>query len=118
VSPSRIGEILDFLISVNLVKRSPELGLAVGEARLFLGADSPLISKHHINWRLQAIQSLENETSGVTDELHYSSTWSISNGDLTLVKSEIVKFLERLRQTLKASENEEAICLNLDFFKL
>jgi len=115
ISPGRVSDVLNFLVSIGLAKVSKGQYIA-GESQIFLGSDSPLISKHHINWRLQAIRSVEKDGGG--DDLHYSSTWSISEKDFNKVKSLLVKSLDDARQTLKHSKEEEIICLNLDFFRI
>lgn len=46
-----------------------------GPARIHLSTDSPMLAKHHTNWRMQAIQSLDRQRP---DDLHYSSVMSIS----------------------------------------
>jgi hypothetical protein len=75
-----------------------------------------MISKHHINWRLQAIRSLERkDMDGV---LHYSSVVTISKKDVIEIKSLLVKAIESSKAIVRDSKEEELHSLCLDFFKV
>ena len=115
ISASVSAEILTFLTSIGLAKQHHGRFIT-GESQIFLGSDSPLISKHHINWRLQAIRAVEKDRAA--DDLHYSSVWSISERDFLKIKAQLVKYLDETRTVLKESKEEDVVCLSLDFFKL
>lgn len=114
LSLTKAIEILDFLTSVGLVKKEGGNFLP-GDVRIHLDHDSPMISKHHTNWRMQAIKSLERET---TQELHYSGVISLSHEDLPRVREEMVKALEKIRAIVKGSKDETVYCYALDLFGL
>ena len=111
----RTGEILEFLVSLGLAIQKGN-HYEVGASRVHLGGDSPMISKHHINWRLQAIQSLERENREV--DLHYSSVISISKEDTLKIKSLLVDSIEKTKAVIKESKEEELHSFCLDFFKI
>src|SRR6185312_6855194 len=56
----KLSEILDFLVRTGLAVHEGGQ-YAYGPSSLHLGNDSGLITKHHMNWRLQAMRSLERE---------------------------------------------------------
>ena len=114
VELSKIQSALNFLCEVGILKEAAD-GYSIGTARLHLGADSPLIAKHHTNWRLQAIRSLERSEPGA---LHYSSVVSISEKDHLLIREMIVKNLEKIKATVRESKEEQAHCLSIDFFRV
>lgn len=114
VEAGKIQEALTFLSEVGILMETKD-GYSIGTARLHLGADSPLISKHHTNWRLQAIRSLERAEP---DDLHYSSVVSLSEKDRALIRELLVKTLEQIKATVRASKEECVQCLSLDFFKV
>lgn len=89
--------------------------ISVGTARIHLGSDSPLILRHHANWRLQAIRSLERETE---KNLHYSSVVSLSAEDIVKIKTILIKSIESIKRVVRDSPEEEVACLSLDFFQL
>lgn len=115
ISIGKTTEILELLTSLKLVQRE-QGNYKVGTARIHLSQDSPMIAKHHINWRLQAIQSLERE--GFVNSLHYSSVVSISREDVAKIKSLLVKSIESVKEIIKFSKEEELHSFSLDFFKV
>jgi uncharacterized protein (TIGR02147 family) len=111
----RVTEILDFLVNMGLAARQ-DSRFIVGTARMHLGNDSPMISKHHINWRIQAIRALER--ADFHENLHYSSVVSISKKDITKIKSLLVKAIEEAKLVIRDSKEEELHSLCLDFFQI
>lgn len=110
-----VSEVLDFLVSIGLVHQMGGRFVAT-ETRMHLASDSPMISKHHINWRLQSIQSLEKVVPG--SDLHYSSVVTIANSDVAKIKSVLIKAIENAKQIIRDSPEEELYSLDLDFFKV
>lgn len=113
-APSKAVEILEFLCSVGLVKNDAR-GYLPGDVRLHLEHDSPMISKHHSNWRLQAMQSFEHEKA---HELHYSGVVSVSHEDLPKIREIMIRTLEQVRAIVKESSEETLYCYALDLFGL
>ena len=114
LSISKTIAILDFLTNAGLVVEKSGFYFP-GEVRIHLAHDSPMISKHHTNWRMQAIRSLEKETPS---ELHYSGVISLSKNDLPKVREALVKAIENIRAIVKGSEDETVYCYAVDFFGL
>jgi uncharacterized protein (TIGR02147 family) len=111
----KVATVLDFLISVGLAKY--EKGrYRVGANRIHLPNHSPFIAKHHTNWRIRAIHSLEREWS--EDNLHYSSVVSCSAKDAVVIKSQILATIEKIRDTVKKSGEEVVLCYCLDLFEV
>lgn len=115
LSTRRVSEILDYLVSINLAVK---LGnrYRVGDARIYLGSDSSMVAKHHANWRIQAIQSLDRGST--KSDLHYSSVISLSRSDCENIKLQLVKSIEEIKARVKDSKEEELMCFSLDFFKI
>ena len=88
--------------------------LKVGNARLHLAGDSPLIQKHHINWRLKAIQNLEDDSS---KSLHYSSIVSLAASDAEVIHEQLIQTIQKLKSVVRESPEEELRSICLDFFK-
>ena len=109
------GEALEFLLRSGLIHRNKKNEIEIGKSQIHLGVDSPLISKHHTNWRLQAIRSIEKDSK---EGLHYSSALSISKQDADVIKEEIIKLLKQLKPIIRNSKEEEVYCLSFDFFTL
>jgi len=113
-SVEKIVRSLEFLEAVNLVIKK-EREYFPGNTRIHLESDSPMISKHHTNWRLQAIRSLERTSPS---ELHYSSVIGISQGDLPRVREVMVKAIEEIRSVVRNSKDESVYCYSMDLFAL
>ncbi|OFZ20511.1 MAG: hypothetical protein A2X94_10780 [Bdellovibrionales bacterium GWB1_55_8] len=111
---NRVSQVIDYLVRTGLIAFDGKK-YSTGVSRLHLGNDSPLISKHHINWRIQAIKTLEHED---LDDLHYSSVVSLSNADVQTIKSILIKSVEAAKAVIKDSKEETVACFNVDFFLL
>lgn len=114
LSISKTAQVLDFLTSVGLVKSEGGI-FTPGEVRIHLGHDSPMISKHHTNWRMQAVRSFERETA---QELHYSGVISVSFSSLPKIRETMIRALEEVRKIVKDSDDETVYCYSLDLFGL
>lgn len=113
VSPRAVTEAIEFLSSCGILVRERK-HLKVGNARLHLPSDSPLIQKHHINWRLKAIQNLENEPS---QSLHYSSVVSLSESDAKAIHEQLIQTIQKLKAVVHDSPEEDIRSICIDFFK-
>lgn len=110
-----VSEMIDFLISTGLAIEENKR-LRMGISRIHLGSDSTLLVKHHINWRLQGINSIER--LGVeSEDLHYTSVISVSRDDALKLRSLLVNTIEKFNATVKDSADEMPQCLTLDFFR-
>jgi uncharacterized protein (TIGR02147 family) len=109
-----VEEALQFLSSIGLVARKGERYF-VGTSRMHLPHDSPLISKHHINWRLRAIRDLEIRRD---ESLHYSSAITISKKDAAAIRDQLLAAIESVTEVIKDSADEALYSFCLDFFEL
>ncbi|MGK5085700.1 TIGR02147 family protein [Bdellovibrionota bacterium FG-1] len=118
ISVTKVAEILEFLLGTGMV--AFENGsYHLGTARLHLGNDSPLISKHHTNWRIQGIRSFDrDDKSQKNEDLHYTSIISLSRADQVKLKNLIVKTIDEFNALVAPSPEEEVHCLALDFFRV
>ncbi len=110
---ARISEILEFLISVNLVKGEPDGRFSTGIGKIHLQKHSPMIIRHHSNWRNQALRSLE---SGSEDGIHYSVLLNTSKKDEAKLRASIAQFIEEFMRVAHTSPDEVTNCFALDFF--
>jgi hypothetical protein len=114
LSNSIVLNVLEFLVSRGLVLK---LGTqySVGPTSIHLGKDSPMLLRHHSNWRLKTQVEIEkNPTAG----LHYSSVVTLGRADIPKVKEIMVQAIEQIRAVVRPSPNEELCCYTLDFFEL
>lgn len=109
----KTSEVVDFLLGAGLIEEEKGL-LNVGETRIHLSANHPLISKHHANLRALALQTLDTQT---TTDLHYSAMYTIAFEDAPKVKEKILKLIEELHQMLGPSKEELGCGIGIDFFR-
>lgn len=114
ISVERAQSALIFLLHTRLLVKDGER-LKVGVARIHLPHDSPLVAKHHINWRLEAIRALEQDQ---LENLHYSSAITISKKDSVKIREQLVKTIAQIKSTVRDSKEEELHALSLDFFEV
>jgi hypothetical protein len=86
-----------------------------GPVSIHLGNNSPMISRLHSNWRMQAIQSLERERP---EELHYSSAVTVSRKHVPEIRKALVAAIEEVRAIVKPSPEECLYCYSLDLFEV
>ncbi len=110
----KTSEVIQFLLSVGLIVQVGD-HYDIGTTHIHLEHDSPMISKHHTNWRLQAIQSLDFQRS---EDLHYSSVITASYEDSPKIREILVKAIEEVRSVVRPSKNEAAFSYGIDFFEL
>lgn len=112
-----VRRVLDFLRSCSLVSFDEQYW-KTGTKRIHLGSDSPHISKHHMNWRLKAIQSID--CSGVMGErnLHYSSVISVSFADTRRIQEILIRAIQKIKLLVRNSREEKLASFCVDFFEL
>lgn len=109
-----VQKVLQFLLETGLcVYRDGKLD--VGALRMHLGSDSPLVSKHHQNWRLRAMEKMS-----VHDEardLFYSAPMALSEDVAARVRAELPAFIEKINKWVVPAPSELVRCLNIDWFE-
>ena len=110
----RVNEVVQCLERTGLLVRDRR-GLQIGPTEIFIGSGSPLISKFHTNWRMQAIQSLDRYSER---DLHYSSVLTASFEDIARIREMMVKLIEQIRQIIRDSKDEGCFSYGFDLFEL
>ncbi|OFY98975.1 MAG: hypothetical protein A2Z97_01310 [Bdellovibrionales bacterium GWB1_52_6] len=105
ISNAQVKEALEFLLSVGLAEKHGN-EYRTGKSVIFVGRDSPYLHPHHINWRHQAIRSIENLQK---DDVHYSSVLTLTATEVAKVRSIFLKAIEEAREIGKSSKNEEEL---------
>ena len=109
------AEALDFLTRYGLVvQKGGHFSLGVG--RTHVGTNSPHVGKHHQNWRLQAVISLDRADGSRDQDLHYSSIVSLSKTDFHRIKTRLIEEIENCNKIISESKEEELCSLLIDFF--
>jgi len=114
ISKSKTGKILDFLLRNGLCVLD-EGNIKMGPRQTHLEAESPLVQRHHTNWRLKAMQRYENLTES---ELCYSGPMSIAEKDFFKIREMISQLIQDATKIATTSREETLVCLNVDWFKV
>lgn len=109
-----VHKAVEFLIGCGLLEEKKGQ-LSTGQARLFLGGDSPLIFRHHANWRLHVLQSFHRATD---EDLHYSSVVTISHKDSEQIREMLIQAIQKAKTVVRESPEEELYSFCLDFYKV
>jgi uncharacterized protein (TIGR02147 family) len=110
-----VEEAITFLVSMGLCQ-TKNGQIRPGSQSTYLESKSPLISRHHANWRLKAMERhpiLNREL-----ELCYTAPLSISKKDAKKVRELLAQFVEKADAIVAPSECERFFCLNLDWFEV
>lgn len=111
---NKVREIINYLLQAGIIIVSKN-GYETGEVRIHLSQDSDSGSRHHSNWRLQAMGAydLKNEA-----HIHYSSVVSISQSDVHLIRETILSSIEKAKGIIRESKEETIYSFCVDFFKV
>ena len=109
-----VREALEFLVSAGLANEE-EGSYTVGPKQIHLGRESKLVSRHHMNWRVKALENLDLAS---TRDLHYSSVISHSLEDAPRIRNILVQALAEIQKIVKDSPAEDVFVLNTDHFNL
>lgn len=114
LSISVVTEALEFLISCGLAEDNHDR-FSISKRHIHLGSNSENIQKHHMNWRVQAMSSLDNVKK---NDLHYSVIISLSRQDATKLKERILQVIEDNMKDVGPSKEEVVYCQAFDFFEI
>lgn len=109
---SKTRTILDFLIHTQMIAEKDGKFIS-GSAVTHLEKSSPLLVKHHTNWRLKAIQAAETLSD---EEIMYSANVSVSKKDFTILREMLMKTIQEFITVVKPSPAEDIAQFNLDLF--
>lgn len=109
-----VHRVLEFLLSHGLVVQT-EKGLDMGPAITHVEASSPLASRHHMNWRMQAMKRVDRAGA---DELFFTFPIVISAATQSQIREVFVQAIEKCMPLVKDSSSEKLACVNIDLFNV
>jgi len=111
-----VGRVTEFLLQSGLCIETSPGQIAPGPQSTFLESKSPLISRHHGNWRIKAMERHPALRAG--EELSYTAPLSLSTEDVKKIREILAQAIERADELVGPSECERMFCLNLDWFEI
>jgi uncharacterized protein (TIGR02147 family) len=109
----QVQKVIEFLMLEGLVTEKAHK-LEPGVRSTYLKASSPLVPKHHQNWRIAGFQKM---VLSDTDNFFYTGPYSLSREVADKIRQELPSFVERIRKDVLPSESETVRCLNIDWFE-
>lgn len=110
----KTAEMMDFLVRTGLAVMQGDR-YKIGSQSTFVDRTSPFLAKHLSNWRIKAIEAIDNLSD---DELMFSAPFSISTSDLAVLRERMVEMIKDFSKLAQGSPAEEVACLNIDLFKI
>lgn len=112
LSPQELEKIISFLLEHQLCEQQGEK-IVMGPQRTHLPAESPMISKHHMNWRLRAF---DNYSRMRDEDLSFTGPMSIGEKDAPIIREKITQLIKEISEIVKDSPSEKMYCFNMDWF--
>lgn len=109
-----VNEVVEFLLEIGVLSLAGS-ELRQGETNLFLGADSPFVSRHRLNWRVAAIKALDELHD---KNLHYSGVITCSVEDAEKIRERMMETIQDIRKIVRDSKDENLMVYNIDLFGL
>lgn len=112
---SFVNQVLDFLTRTGLCVEENEK-FRPGPQMTHLEAHSPLVSRHHGNWRIKAMERhpvLRHE-----QELAYTAPMTLSAKDAERIRELIADLVQKTDEIVGPSPSEKLFCMCLDWFEV
>lgn len=109
-----VQETLQKLVEIGFVEQKKDTWQMLPKF-IHLSKGSIFTRLHHINWRNVAHQKLSN---GNKKQMNFTSVASLSKKDMQLIEDILRKSIMRFEESVKDSEEETLIALNIDFFEV
>lgn len=114
IPESVVGNVLQFLTEKSLLVK--HLGrYEFGQNVIHVPQESIFVNKHHLNWRMKALQAMDRK-----DEfnLHYTAPVSLAQDLIPKIHEQLLQLIQSNSQKIAQSPSEEMMCLNIDWFKI
>lgn len=113
LSRATIQKVIEFLLKNGLCLEK-DGKIIPGPKQTHIGHQSPLVSRHHQNWRLQGFSKMID----VDDKnLFFTAPMSLSHETVELIWQKIPTFIEEIIKLVRPSPSEVVRCLNIDWFE-
>jgi uncharacterized protein (TIGR02147 family) len=109
-----VSSAVEFLVDIGILV-SAGGKLKQGSNNLFIDKASPFITKHHTNWRIKSIQSLDRVQS---TDFHYSGLVSCTEDDLEEIREFMMELVQKTREKVMEAKDETLAVYTVDLFKL
>lgn len=109
-----VSRIIDFLLKNKLIVTHKN-GFDMGPSVTHTGHDSPYVNRHHVNWRLQALKSMESTND---NNLFYTGPMVLSDSLAKEIRKTLIDLIDKTTKKVGPSASESLKCLNIDWFSV
>ncbi len=111
---SVVAQAVSFLLETGLCIENKGK-IRIGPQSTYIGNDSAMVVRHHLNWRLK----LMNQLSTPRDhELAFTGPAVISQQACIEIKKKILALIDEWGQEVDQEKEEKLVCLNIDWFEI
>lgn len=108
-----VARVIAFLVETGiLLNRGGQY--EIGPKSTYTGPDSPLVVKHHQNWRIQGFNRMPYKSN---KDFFFTSAMSLSEEVAERIRAELPDFVEKIHSLVGPSPSEVVRCLNIDWFE-
>lgn len=116
LTPEVVTSVIEFLLQTGLCIETSSGQIAPGSQSTYLESKSPLVSRHHGNWRIKAME--RHPLLRAEEELSYTAPLSLSNADVKKIRELLAQTVESADAIVGPSECERMFCLNIDWYEI
>lgn len=113
IDKGKLQKIIQFLLDHQLLVTKNNK-LEVGPQKTHLEGCSPWVIKHHHNWRIKSMESMQNS---LEKDLFYSAPMSLSHEVAEKIRQQLPEFIKQIIEQVGPSKSETVRCLNIDWFE-
>ncbi|MCB0406807.1 MAG: TIGR02147 family protein [Bdellovibrionales bacterium] len=110
---NQVQKILDFLMQEKLVNKKGNQ-LEIGQAKTLLSKESPLVIRHHQNWRFRSLDKMIEKKDS---DFFYSAPMSMSEEVAFKIRQKIPNLVKEITEEIIPSKSETVRTLILDWFE-
>ena len=114
LSIKRTREVLQFLIESGLVLEKNGK-LSFGPPSTYLEPDSPLVNRHHSNWRIKGMEKMD---AYLPSDFFYTAPLTISREHAQAFQRRLADLIVELTDKVAVSDSEAFYCFNIDWFEV
>ena len=115
LSITRVHTVVTFLLRTGLCVRQGNK-VRLGPKSTHVAGDSPLITRHRLNWRFKALERQPDPTDEL--DLSYSGVMALSEKATAEIRKQIAGLLDKATRTAIQSDSETLMLLNVDWMKI
>jgi hypothetical protein len=86
----------------------------IGPRRTHLDRNSPLRSRHHMNWRMKAMEKMSKNAD---EEFFFSAPMRIDQVTYEKISELLQSLVKDVNNKIDEAQDEQVACLNIDWFK-